>query len=359
MARVSASPLTAHGAPMLSVEVTGRCDRTCPHCYNAWALDRSGPQPVGRHVGLPLQPATPPGLPADALVALVRDVLRQSGLSAVQITGGEPTLRDDLPALLEGLRPHVRGLSMVTDGARLDAAWVARLKRLKVGPVQPTLLAADRAVHDRLKGAPCFDATVDALARLVAAGVPTSVAFVCTRETAPHFHDVLELCFALGVRSVAFARLCTAGAAVGHGPDLAPTREQLDACLASADRAVARLGMHVHVAVSLPLCAAPPARYPHLTFGRCAVSAGAPGFTLDPHGRLRACSISPTVLGDLTREPWSAVMARARTGYLARMAEIPPPCRSCVDVSRCGGGCRESALAAFGDLAHADPLADL
>jgi len=338
MARVTPP---AHGAGVLSVEVTGRCDRACTHCYNAWAA--GAPRPAD--------------LPADALVALVRDVLAQSGLSAVQLTGGEPTLRDDLPAILEGLRPHVRSLSMVTDGARLDAAWVARLKELRVAPVQPTLLAADRDAHDRLKGAACFDATVDALARLVAAGVPTSVAFVCTRETAPHFHDVLELAFALGVRSVAFARLCSAGAGAAAGPDLRPTPEQLDACLASAERAVARLGLRVHVAISLPLCAAPPERYPHLAFGRCAVSGGAPGYTLDPQGRLRACSISPTVLGDLTRESWSTVMERARAGYLARMAEVPPPCQGCSYVARCGGGCRESALAALGDLAHADPLA--
>lgn len=336
----SPSRAAAHGAGILSVEVTGRCDRACPHCYNAWAT--GGPRPAD--------------LPADALVALVRDVLAQSGLGAVQITGGEPLLRPDLPAILEGLRPHTRTLSMVTDGARLDEAWVARLKRLKVGPVQPTLLAADRATHDRLKGAACFDATVDAIGRLEAAGVPTSVAFVCTRETAPHFHDVLELCFALGVRSVAFARLCSAGAGAAAGPDLRPTHEQLDACLASADRAVARLGLRVHVAISLPLCATPPERYPHLRFGRCAVSGGTPGFTLDPQGRLRACSISPTTLGDLTKESWAAVMERAREGYLAAMAEVPAECRGCAWVARCGGGCRESALAAFGDLDRADPL---
>lgn len=331
------------GSRVLSVEVTARCERACAYCYNAWAghADRTT------------------DLPAAALVALVRDVLTQSGLSAVQITGGEPLLRPDLLDVLEGLRPHVRGLALVTDGALLDDAWVAHLARLGVGPVQPTLLSAERAVHDRLKGAACFDATVAAIVRLLAAGVPTSVAFVCTRQNADHFHDVLELCFALGVKSVAFARFCTAGAGLANDADLRPSPAQVAACLESAERATARLGLRVHAAISLPLCAAPPERYPHLTFGRCAVSGGDPGYTLDPRGRLRACSISPTVLGDLGAERWSAVIERARTGYLARMAEVPTACRGCEWVERCGGGCRESALAAFGDRDHADPLARL
>lgn len=342
MTSVRSAP-SDHPPGLLSVEVTPHCERACAHCYNAWAA------------GAPV----PAELPAPELVALVRDVLRQSGLTAVQISGGEPLLRPDLLQILEGLRPYVRGLSLVTDGALLDDARVADLKRLRVGPVQPTLLAADRATHDRLKGAACFDATVDAILRLLAAGVRTSVAFVCTRQNAALFRDVVELCFALGVRHVAFARFCTAGAGALHDADLRPSAAQVATCLDVAEQAAVRLGVTVHVAISLPLCAAPPERHPHLTFGRCAVSGGNPGFTLDPQGRLRACSISPTVLGDLRTESWATVMERARAGYLARMAEVPSECRGCACVERCGGGCRESALAAFGDLDRADPLATL
>jgi hypothetical protein len=69
------------------------------------------------------------------LVALVRDVLCQAGLSAVQLTGGEPLLRPDLLDILEGLRPHVRGLALVTDGA---LRRIGRRSRLHARPPRAT-----------------------------------------------------------------------------------------------------------------------------------------------------------------------------------------------------------------------------
>jgi pyrroloquinoline quinone biosynthesis protein E len=324
----------------LAVEVTGRCDRNCKYCYNWWR---------------PGEP--PPDLPADELVPLVERALAQSGLDGVQLTGGEPLLRPDLPQILERLHRPGRSLSLVTDGGLLDDEWVARLKRLGVGPVQPTLLAADRTRHDELKGARCFDATVEGIARLRRAKVPVTVSFVCTRANFAHFGQVAELCFALGVGAMAFSRFCHAGQGAHHAAELQPDPSQVKACLQVAEEAVVRLGLRVHVAISLPLCMVDPRAYPHLRFGRCAATSGNPGFTLDPQGRLRACSTSPTILGDLRVEPWAVVMERARRGYLADMACTPHGCRGCPMMDSCGGGCRESALGVFGDLEHPDPLA--
>jgi pyrroloquinoline quinone biosynthesis protein E len=290
-------------------------------------------------------------------VALVRSILDQSGLRAVQVSGGEPLLRPDLPDILEGLRPHVASLSLVTDGADLDGPLVATLARLRVGPVQPTLLAGLREEHDAIKGAPCFDRTVEGIARLLRARVPVSVAFVCTRQNADRFADVLDLCFALGVRSVAFSRLCTAGRGARGADALLPEPAQIARCLDAAESASSALGLRIHVAISLPLCAVEPARHPHLRFGRCAVSGGTPGFTLDPAGRLRACSVSSTVLGDLRTEAWDDVVARATEGPLRAASRLPRACAGCALADACGGGCRESAFARHGDWDHADPLA--
>jgi pyrroloquinoline quinone biosynthesis protein E len=327
----------------LAVEVTARCNRRCTYCYNGWRVPDAASVPLD--------------LPAADLVALVDRVLGESGLDGVQLTGGEPLLRDDFGAVVEGLARPGRRLSLVTDGGLLDDPTVALLARLGVGPVQPTLLAADRGIHDALKGAECFDATVEGLARLVAARVPVSVSFVCTKVNHACFRDVVDLCFALGVRTVAFSRFCTAGNGLHHVEALQPEPAQVTACLDVAEEAVARRGMVVHVAISLPPCILDPARYPHLRFGRCAVSSGRPGYTMDPQGRLRACSVSPVVLGDLRTESWGEVMERARDTYLASMARIPASCRSCEARDQCGGGCRESAIAAFSDPDRADPLA--
>ncbi len=329
----------------LAVEVTRACGRHCVYCAAPWsgeAVDLDGP----------------PALPTAELVALVDATLAASGRHHVQLTGGEPLLRADLVALITALGRPDRRVSLITDGGLLTPALAADLARLRVGPVQPTLLAARRDVHDALKGAVAFDATVRAIGYLRAARVPVSVAFVCTRRNAQHFQEVVELCYALGVDTVAFSRFCAAGRGGGTAAEaLLPTPDQVAQCLGVAEFATARLGMRVQVAISLPLCVADLRAYPHLSFGRCALGTAAPGFTLDPAGRLRACSVSPTVLGDLCREPFASIVARAETRYFAAMRAQPAACAGCPAWASCGGGCRETARGCYGDTARPDPLA--
>jgi len=328
-----------HGA--LAVEVTPRCDRDCLYCYNAW-----------RAKGVPEDAP----LPAAELVPLVDDALRASGRDAIQLTGGEPLLREDLFEIIEGLRGLGRTVSLVTDGGAVDDAIADRLRDLRVGPVQPTLLAADRLVHDGLKGARCFDATVAGIQRLRARKVPVTVSFVCTRQNHDRFGEVLELCFALGVRSVAFSRLCLTGAAAKHRAELEPDAAMIQGCLDAAEDAAIRLGMKTHIAISLPHCAVDTAASPHLSFGGCSLSTKTPGYTIDPWGRLRACSVSPEVLGDLRTEGWDEIVGRARAGYLRDVCAMPERCMSCASLQRCRGGCRESALHVAGGFGAMDPL---
>ena len=327
----------------LAVEVTPHCNRHCTYCYNVWKGDDSEPPPRE--------------LPASELVALVARAIDESGIRALQVTGGEPFLRPDLFEILEGLRPHADPLSLVTDAGLIDEAAARRLARLGVAPVQPTLLAASREVHDRLKGGPSFDKTIAAIGHLRRARVPVSVSFVCTSQNHMHFGEMVELCFALGIRTVAFSRFCATGEGGRHFQALTPSPDMIAECLDVAEQANVRLGLKVAVAISLPLCAIDPARYPHLRFGRCALSSDRPGLTIDPMGRLRGCSVSSEVLGDLRQESFGAIMARAEVGYLRTTRRLPDECGGCAVARACGGGCRESAATCFGSARRADPLA--
>jgi cyclic pyranopterin phosphate synthase len=72
-------------------------------------------------VGLPWIPR-PHLLTDDEIVALVRELV-PLGLERLRLTGGEPTLRPDLPRLVARLRavPGLRDLSLSTNGVRLPA----------------------------------------------------------------------------------------------------------------------------------------------------------------------------------------------------------------------------------------------
>jgi radical SAM protein with 4Fe4S-binding SPASM domain len=325
----------------LAIEVTSRCDRSCSYCYNAWKVDPDYPQGE---------------LPASELISLVNKVVIESGITAIQITGGEPLLRPDILDIIEGIRAPGRSISLVTDGGLIDDTLATEFRRLGVGPVQPTLLAANAGYHNALKGTQCFDETMAGIASLLRCKVPVSVSFVCTKENYSHFEETVELCFALGIKVVAFSRLCAAGEGGRNYKELMPTAKMIQHCLQVAEQANERMGMNVIIAISLPLCAFDISHYPHLRFGRCAVSNQTPGFTIDPIGGLRACSISSTRLGNLLEESWDTVLSRAAEEYFKEMTEAPTECQGCSMLARCGGGCRESALTYYGDPDHLDPL---
>lgn len=289
-------------------------------------------------------------------IALIDRVCAETGRTHLQITGGEPLLREDLFDIIAAIARPDRRISMVTDAGLLTQEAVNRLAILGVGPVQPTLLAANREVHDRLKGVASFDATLAAISLLLKANVPVSVSFVCTNQNAQYFEEVIELCFALGVRTVAFSRLCIAGSGSLHREELMPSLEQIRRCVDLAITYKRIFRMNIPIAISLPHCAMTGTQRTDLLLGRCAVGTNDPGFTIDPWGRLRGCSVSSTVLGNLLTASFKEIISRNTESYFSVFRTSPAECRGCSLEAQCGGGCRESAAGTGGGWQRADPL---
>ena len=97
------------GRPLrnLRLSVTDRCNLRCSYCM-----------PEQDYVWLPREDI----LQCEEIERLV-DVFVGLGVDKVRLTGGEPLLRRDLPALVERLaaRPEIRDLAMTTNGVLLAA----------------------------------------------------------------------------------------------------------------------------------------------------------------------------------------------------------------------------------------------
>jgi GTP 3',8-cyclase len=104
------------------VSVTDKCNFRCTYCMPAEGLEWLGRAEI---------------LTFEEIARLVR-VLASLGVDEVRLTGGEPLVRRDLPALVEMLAgiPGVRDLSLTTNGVLLDRLAgplvAAGLKRINV-----------------------------------------------------------------------------------------------------------------------------------------------------------------------------------------------------------------------------------
>lgn len=330
----------------ISLEVTGRCNRDCLYCYNAW---RGLP-----HTDVPLE------LPTEAMKGLIRRVIVEGGRRRIDFTGGEPLLRADLPELMDTARALGATVSLTTDGGLIDADIARSLARRQVAPVQVTLLSSQRAIHDALKGGPSLDATLQGVAWLRREGVPVTAAFVCTRANAEELAGVAELCVAMDISALVFNRLCTVGRAAREVARLAVGPEVIAARLREIEGLKqAWPELRFYNGLSIPTCTlrgAANAANAGVTLpagtGSCGASGGDPAWAVGHLGGLRACTSLPTEVANLTRHTWDEAMARAAEASV-HSRPVPAACAGCADLAACRGGC----VASMGAPGQADPLA--
>jgi PqqA peptide cyclase len=331
--------------PRIDLELTPACDHKCGHCYNVWTASDGDPQAGYDTRG---QLSTP------ALMALIEKIVRQSGARHITITGGEPLLRRDALEIIALCGELVDTLSLITNGSHVTPDVARALRAAGVGHVQLTLLSADPARHDRLKGAECFAETVRAALDLRDAGVPVQACFVAMHENAGDFAGVLELCVALGIRGVSYNRMSPTGGAIHHIARLMPTVAQIKDNLDVAERLGPTYGIHVSTAMPIPPCVIPIHEYRWVRFGFCSTGTSSPNIVVDATGNVRSCNLASGVLGNLVRQDWADIYPSPYQQQFKK--NLPEMCRGCAHASTCQGGCKESAFATFGAHTHPEPL---
>jgi uncharacterized radical SAM superfamily Fe-S cluster-containing enzyme len=153
------------------LEVTQRCNLQCPVCFAAAGEGLRDPDL--RHVD-----------------EWYRKLLDAGGPFNIQLSGGEPTVRDDLPEIIAlGRSLGFQFFQLNTNGVRLarDPAYVRRLKDAGLGCVFLQFDGTSDAIHRRLRGAALAETKAAAIARcaeqrLGVMLVPTVVRGVNTGE---------------------------------------------------------------------------------------------------------------------------------------------------------------------------------
>jgi len=325
----------------LVFEVTQRCNHACAHCYNAWKNAR--PYPAAGELGT-----------AETL-AMLGKVLDESGARLVSLSGGEPMLRKDIFEIADYLESRGVAANLITNGSLVTEDAIARLVPDKISVWELPLLSVDRAVHDRMSGAPgAFDRVTMALANLKAARQRVVAVFVATRANLATWPETAELAFALGADGIMLNRFNPGGEGARHIEELQASPEELSRVLDQAEAISEKYGIPISCSIAMPPCLFHTARYKHLTFGFCAAGTERAYYTIDPVGNLRPCNHSPTILGNVREMNfWDLVDSRAARDFTAARPEF---CAGCRLETTCLGGCKAAAEACCGDLQAMDPF---
>jgi len=152
------------------------CNQKCLHCY---AADQKC--------------AEEKELTTDEWKSIIK-TLQKAKISQLTFTGGEPTMRDDIPELIDAAQWFVTRLN--TNGVKLTPEYCKKLYDASLDSIQVTFYSSDADIHNKLVGAPNYDKTVEGIRNALAAGLNLSINTpLCTlnkdyRKTLEFLHDM-------------------------------------------------------------------------------------------------------------------------------------------------------------------------
>jgi PqqA peptide cyclase len=323
----------------LVAELTYRCPLRCVYCSNPVRVD-----------------AVRPELDTKAWQRLLREA---AGLGVVQVnlSGGEPLLREDLEALVAEAHRLELYVNLITSGVPLDRARLAALQHAGLTAIQLSYQDERPAEARRIAGVDVLARKLEAAEWVRELALPLTVNVVLHRGNIAHVPEIVALAERLGAERLELANTTYLGWALENRAQLVPSRADLEAARVHARAAAERLRGRMEVLFVLP-------DY-HTDYPRPCMGGWARNILLvAPDGLVLPCHQARTIPG---LEFWSAAehpLAEIWSdcpGFRAFRGEdwMQEPCRSCERRTVDFGGCRCQAFHLTGDPAATDPACRL
>ena len=163
-----------------SIELTYRCNLHCGHCY------------------------CPPGdrsreLTGDEIRALI-DRLAELGTLFLLMTGGDPLLRKDFPALYRHAKERGMLITVFTNGTLIDERITELWDELPPYLVEISLYGLTKDVYEKVAAVPgSYERCLAGIARVLGSGHPLALKCPVTRDNAHEIAGIAQLAKDLGV----------------------------------------------------------------------------------------------------------------------------------------------------------------
>jgi radical SAM protein with 4Fe4S-binding SPASM domain len=309
----------------LDLALTYRCNNDCAHCYNV------------EH------PALAPGISPNGKGELSTDdwksVLDKAwslGIPHIIFTGGEPTLRDDLPELVAHAEKNGQITGLNTNARRLsNERYVGELVEAGLDHVQITLESSRPEVHDemvRSKGA--FLQTVKGIRNVLATKLYVMTNTTMLRTNASAIPETLDFLAELGVPTIGLNALIHSGRGATVGTGLAES--ELAPLLEVARRKTEARGQRLIWYTPTQYCNFDPVQ---MDLGVKGCTAALYNMCVEPDGGVLPCQSYYQPLGNLLTNEWDSIWNHPLAVRLRERQGLPEKCTGCSLLAECGGGC--------------------
>lgn len=309
--------------PVLSeIALTYDCQNRCTFCY-ADAPRR------GRLV---------PQMSTAEIKVILDRLYDEAHCPTVSFTGGEPTLRRDLPELVAYAKAKGMRVNLITNGLRCaEREYVEPLASAGLDSAQVSLEGPTAAIHDAItQHAGSWERTVQSVRTLRGAGIHTHTNTTICGGNAAHLLELVDfIADGLGSEYFSMNMVIRTGTALAHDADRMTYTQVGPLIAAVQERAQAKSVRFVWYS-PVPYCLFNPVQA-GLGAKSCACVDGL--ISVNPAGQLIPCSSFDRGIGDLLRRPFQRVWYSRTARYWRRKEFIPPACQRCQIRDICCGAC--------------------
>jgi len=320
----------------LVAELTYRCPLRCPYCSN----------PVNFH-------AMREELSTEQWCQVFSEAA-DLGVVQLHLSGGEPVVRKDLPALIRHARQCDLYTNLITGGTLLTAENLQQFRDSGLDHVQLSVQDTDRETAERIAGIRSYDKKLEVARLIKQLGFPLTLNVVLHRFNIDHVPELIALGAELGAQRLELANTQYYAWGLENRKALLPTRAQRDQAEAIAREARARYRGTMEIAfVQVDYFAEEPKA--------CIGGWARTYMCITPTGEVLPCHAAHVIPGlsfDSVRHQSLETIWRESPALNAFRGDdwMQEPCRSCPKKTVDFGGCRCQAFLLAGDAAATDPV---
>jgi pyrroloquinoline quinone biosynthesis protein E len=275
----------------------------------------------------------------------------------VNLTGGEPLLRDDLPELVGAAREAGLYTTLITSGLPADRSRLTRLRDAGLDGVQLSLQDTDADAARRIAGVDAIERKTEVAGWVRDLGLPLTLNSVLHRQNLPRLAELIALAERWQVNRLELAHVQYLGWALPNRDVLLPTAEMVATARQTVAAARTRLAGRMELLAVLPDYFTDRPR-------ACMDGWGRRYLVVAPDGRVLPCAAAHTLPGltfDNVNDRDLASIWRGSEALQRFRGEewMPAPCRTCDARSTDFGGCRCQAYHLTGDMTVTDPACAL
>ena len=300
----------------MDLAITYRCNNDCLHCYNGRL--RSYPE-----------------LDTASWKQII-DKLWDLNIPHLIFTGGEPTLRNDLPELIEYAEEKGQITGLNTNARRLsDQNFVDDLVRAGLDHVQITLESHDPKIHDEMVNSQgAWNQTVAGLKNALSTPLFVMTNTTMLKNNQDSIGETLDFLSSLGVPTVGLNALIYSGRGKDVGSGL--SEEELKPLLKMAQEKTARSDQKLIWYTPTLYCHFNPME---MDLGMKGCTAALYNMCIEPDGGVIPCQSYYNQLGNILKHPWNSIWEHDLSQELRERRNIPGECQVCSLLEECGAGC--------------------